>query len=74
METMRKKILDAIQHFETRFQYVRVVLDTGRTNRFHRSIRFLIDGILYAEPAPEPVTFSTQLNTIANEFRVQEAK
>ena len=73
MEAMRKKIEAAIQHFETRFQYVRVELDIGRNTRFHRSIRFLIDGVLFAEPAPEPVTFRTQLNTIANEFRVQEA-
>lgn len=74
MEAIRKKIQDAIQNFETRFQYVRVELDIGRNNQFHRSIRFLIDGVLYAEPSPEPVTFSTQLNTIANEFRVQEAQ
>ncbi len=74
MEFMRKTVEEAIKQFETRFQFVRVELGFGSNNRLSRSIQFVIDGILYAEPAPEPVTFSTQLNTIANAFRVHEAQ
>lgn len=74
MEFMRKTIEEAIKQFETRFQFVRVELGFGTNNRLSRSLQFVIDGILYAEPAPEPVTFSTQLNTIANAFRVHEAQ
>ena len=73
IEGLRSRIEDVIRRYETRFQDVKVELDIGSKSRFSRSIRFVIHGVLHAEPEPEPVTFSTQLHKIASEFSVEAA-
>ncbi|MEQ1827162.1 MAG: type VI secretion system baseplate subunit TssE [Pirellula sp.] len=72
MELMRMRIEQAIQRFETRFMTVRVELEVNDQTKFSRFIRFAIDGVLYAEPAPEPVRFSSMLSSVGNEFKVKE--
>ncbi len=73
IEGLRSRIEDVIRRYETRFQDVKVELDIDSKSRFSRSIRFVIHGVLHAEPEPEPVTFSTQLHKIASEFSVEAA-
>jgi type VI secretion system protein ImpF len=73
IEGLRSRIEDVIRRYETRFQEVRVDLDVDSKSRFSRSVRFVIHGVLHAEPEPEPVTFSSQLHKIASEFSVQAA-
>ena len=71
IDGLRSRIEDVIKRYETRFQEVKVELDVDSKSRFSRSIRFIIHGVLHAEPEPEPVTFTSQLNKIASEFSVE---
>ncbi len=64
-EQLRKRIERAIQYFETRFKEVRVVLVDRRYEGSDRTIRFRIEGMLFAEPAPEPVAFDSMLQPSA---------
>ncbi len=64
-------VQDAIQRFETRFKTVRVELVDDRGSLNDRTIRFRIEGLLHAEPAPEPVTFDSQLRPQLGEFDVK---
>lgn len=73
IEGLRNRLEDVIRRYETRFQNVRVELDVDSKSRFSRSVRFVIHGVLHAEPEPEPVTFSSQMHKIAREFRVETA-
>ena len=70
-ELIRKSIEDAIRTFETRFQHVDVVVVKSETEG---TLRFRIEGTLYAEPAPEPVEFESQCVAPLGEFRVGEAR
>jgi type VI secretion system protein ImpF len=72
LEWMRKQIEECILSFETRFQSVRVLIDPQSRSKDPRFIRFIIDGVLYAEPAPEPVRFSSQLSAVSKEFQVKD--
>jgi type VI secretion system protein ImpF len=71
MDGLRGRIEDVIRRYETRFKDVSVELDADSKSRFSRSFRFVIHGVLHAEPEPEPVTFSSQMHKIAREFRVE---
>ena len=73
MECLRGRIEDVIRRYETRFQDINVEMDVDSKSRFRRSVRFVIHGVLHAEPSPEPVTFSSQMNKIAREFSVETA-
>lgn len=73
IESLRGRIEDVIRRYETRFQDVNVELDVDSKSRFSRSIRFVIHGVLHAEPEPEPVTFSSQMHKIAREFSIETA-
>lgn len=74
-ERLRQLVEDAIVRFETRFVSVRVEVVAGSdTDRpLDRTIRFRIEGLLYAEPAPEPVTFDSQLRPQLGDFEVRAA-
>lgn len=74
IDGLRSRIEDVIKRYETRFQEVKVELDVDSKSRFSRSIRFVIHGVLHAEPEPEPVTFTSQLNKIASEFSVEASE
>jgi type VI secretion system protein ImpE len=60
-ETFRKAIEETIRAFESRFVRVSVALqdDTDRTDR---TLRFRIDAVMFAEPAPEPISFDSTLD------------
>jgi type VI secretion system protein ImpF len=71
MESLRNRVEEAIRMYETRFKHVHV--DFDEKAKSDRTVRFVIDGVLHAEPYPEPVVYRSQLNTLAREFRVLEA-
>jgi type VI secretion system protein ImpF len=59
-----------IHLFEPRFLKVKVVPHKTETN--DRTFRFSIDGLLRAEPAPEPIVFDTQLRPGTGDFTVED--
>jgi type VI secretion system protein ImpF len=68
-DQMRLAIEFAINTFEPRLQDVTVTLEPGRGSE--RLLRFRIDAHLKIEPAPEPVTFDTELQLHSGEYKVQ---
>lgn len=72
-EKLRLLVEDSIRRFETRFISVRVELSTAQQshNVKDRTVRFRIEGLLYAEPAPEPVMFDSQLRPQLGDFEVR---
>jgi type VI secretion system protein ImpF len=72
-DRLREMVEDAILRFETRFVSVRVEVATGPSSAraTDRTIHFRIEGLLYAEPAPEPVTFDSQLRPQLGDFEVR---
>ena len=72
-EEFRRALEETIRRFEPRFKTVRVVLlDTAAQP--DRTLRFRIDALMYAEPAPEPVSFDTQLDPPSHTFSVTGAR
>ncbi len=69
-EMLRETVEDAIRRFETRFKTVRVEIADGYDLR-DRTLRFRIDGMLHAEPAPEPVVFDSELKPQSGDFSVR---
>ncbi len=70
-ENLARRVEDAIRRFETRFKSLRVELVDDSGNVKDRAIRFRIEGLLHAEPAPEPVTFESQLRPQLGDFDVR---
>ena len=68
-EQFRRVVEWVIRSFEPRFKSVKVELrddvDTGS-----RTISFRIDAMLYAEPAPEPIVFDSQLEPTTGGFQI----
>ncbi|OZG73904.1 type VI secretion protein [Hahella sp. CCB-MM4] len=62
-----------IAMFEPRFKSVRVVTLDDQWSE-DTSLKFRIEAILYAEPAPEEVTFDSSLEPISAIVNVQEAR
>ena len=69
-EQLRSVVEQVIRKFEPRFKSVRVKL-LENADPADRSLRLRIDAVLYAEPAPEPVVFDSQLEPIDGTFAVQ---
>jgi type VI secretion system protein ImpF len=57
-----------LQH-EPRLKRVSVEL-TGEENPLDRTLRFRIQGLLWADPAPEPVVFDTSLASQTGQFAI----
>lgn len=72
-EKLRLLVEDSIRRFETRFISVRVELSAAQqsNNVKDRTVHFRIEGLLYAEPAPEPVMFDSQLRPQLGDFEVR---
>ena len=71
-EKFRASVEDAIRRFEPRFKMVRVTLveDTAAD----RTLRFRIEALMYAEPAPERVSFDSLLDPSSQSFYVTGAR
>lgn len=66
---LRRAVERALETFEPRLEGVSVVIDPEPGPNL--SLRFRIDARLKVDPAPEPVTFDTQLQIGSSEFRVK---
>ena len=62
----------AIRQHESRFKTVRVTL-VDNTESLDRTLRFRIDALLHADPAPEPVVFDSSLQPSTGAFEVKGA-
>src|SRR4051794_17422170 len=66
-KALLKQIETTVAIFEPRLLAVKVTLEMGGTER---SLRFRIDGQLDIDPAPEPVSFDTSLESGSSHFQV----
>lgn len=72
-EAFRRALEETIRRFEPRFKAVSVtMLDSG--TKPERTLRFRIDALMYAEPAPEPVSFDSMLDPPSHTFSVTGAR
>lgn len=69
-ERLRMIVEQSIRKFEPRFKSVRITLVDNKDD-VDRTLRFRIDAMLYAEPAPEPVIFDSQLEPATGAFAVK---
>ena len=68
-EKLRSILEQVIRKFEPRFKSVSVRMREN-TDPSDRTLRLRIDALLYAEPAPEPVVFDSQLEPTSATFEV----
>ena len=66
---LRRVVEQTVRRFEPRLRAVKVVL-LENPDDLDRTLRFRIDGLLYVEPAPEPVVFDSQLEPVTSTFEV----
>jgi type VI secretion system protein ImpF len=66
---MQRILETAISSFEPRLENVVVTMVPVRD--VEQKLRFRIDARLKIEPAPEPVTFDTVLQTVSNQYTVR---
>jgi type VI secretion system protein ImpF len=67
-EEFRAAIEQAIRAFEPRFMRVSVTM--READEGDRTLRFRIDALMYADPAPEPVVFDSVLDTASRAVAV----
>jgi len=68
-EEFRLSLEEAIRRFEPRFKTVRVTL-ADDNSQLERTLRFRIDALMYADPAPEPISFDSLLDPANQSFSV----
>jgi type VI secretion system protein ImpF len=69
-EELRLEIEDTIRRFEPRFLSVRVHLVDAQ-ERLETTLRLRIEAVMYAEPAPEAVTFDTVVDPTTDDVLVR---
>lgn len=69
-ERLRQIVEQAVRRHEPRFKTVKVIL-LQNTDETDRTLRFRVDALLHAEPAPEPVVFDSQLEPVSGNFEVK---
>lgn len=68
-EEFRRSLEEAIRRFEPRFKQVTVKLvDDGVST--DRTLRFHIDALMFADPAPDAVSFDSLLDPSSHSFSV----
>jgi type VI secretion system protein ImpF len=74
-EELRGVLEKIIRRFEPRFKRVSVrLLDNSDGARPDRTLRFQIDGLLHAEPAPERVQYDTEVETPTGQVHVGDRR
>jgi type VI secretion system protein ImpF len=68
-EQFRRAVEQVIRRFEPRFHTVNVKLIEDSA-QLDRTLRFRIDALMYADPAPEYVSFDSNLNPASHSFSV----
>lgn len=69
-EEFRQLVEDTIRTFEPRFKTVTVLLRENAEPE-DRTLRLRIEGLLHADPAPEPVAFDSILEPVAHNIDVE---
>ncbi|MBI3861443.1 MAG: type VI secretion system baseplate subunit TssE [Planctomycetia bacterium] len=69
-DEFRALVEEVIRRYEPRFKQVRVRL-LNPASRTDRTLRFRIDALLYAEPAPEPLVFDSELEPVNGTIAVK---
>jgi type VI secretion system protein ImpF len=72
-EEFRAEVEATIRRFEPRLQRVQVTL-IGESNPLDATLRLRIDGLLHADPAPEPVAFDTVVEPGISEVKVEASR
>lgn len=72
-EAFRLEVETTIRRFEPRLVEVRVSL-LGEATPLDSTLRLRIDGLLHADPAPEPVAFDTVVEPGLSEVTVEPAR
>lgn len=67
-QRLTRMLEEAVALFEPRLQGVRII---QQSTEKHRSLRFIIEGMLQIEPSPELVSFDTFVELGSGEFHVQ---
>ena len=62
-----------IRRYEPRFKSIRVTL-LDNVEPLDRTLRFRIDAVVYAEPAPEAVIFDSSLEPVTGNVEVKDAQ
>lgn len=65
-------IEEVIRRYETRFKKVRVTL-LDNAEPLDRTLRFRIDAVAYAEPAPEKLVFDSSLEPVTGSVQVRDS-
>ncbi len=68
-ELLRAEVEATIRRFEPRLLSVKVALAEG-ANKLEATLRLRIDGLLHADPAPEPVAFDTMVDATTADVMV----
>jgi type VI secretion system protein ImpF len=71
-EEFARAVNETIRRFEPRFQHVDVFM-LSNVDPLDRTLRFRIDALLRAEPAPEPVVFDSSMQPATCTVQVRGA-
>ena len=71
-QAFRTAMERAIKLYEPRFKSVTVTM-VANTNPLDRSLRFRIEALLHAEPAPEPLTLDSRIDPVSRACQVRES-
>jgi type VI secretion system protein ImpF len=69
-DTLRRIVEKVIRQFEPRFKSVKVSM-LNNVDETDRTLRFRIDALMYADPAPELVVFDSQMNPASADFEIK---
>ena len=70
-DSFRAAIEAAVRRYEPRFKAVQVVM-LDNANPLDRSIRFRIEALMHAEPAPEPLILDSRVDPVTRAYHVRE--
>ena len=68
-----REIEATVRRFEPRLASVSVTLVGGDEEALGRALWMKVDGVLRADPVPEPITFETRLEPVSRDIVVREA-
>ena len=70
-DEFRALIEAALRRYEPRFKTVRVEL-LAKVDDADRTLRFRVDALLHADPAPEQIVFDSIVDPVSGGFEVEE--
>jgi type VI secretion system protein ImpF len=69
-EQFCRTVQGVLRQYEPRFKTVTVQM-LANPDPLDRTLNFRIDGLLYADPAPEPVVFDSSMKPVTGSFEVK---